>query len=204
MKIKYLIIFTLSLLIVSCSSTITTLKKEYKITPISKLKPHWNFDSKEWFLEKDTLIGIGGYMHWGAIESKKKLPKNYEITFKTNMTKGSLFEIMLNIDKEKYIRTYLYQIDQNIVIGRGVYHKNSDEYDKRGGKSLFTKPIELQNSKWYDVKIKVQNNQLTFTIDNKTTLECTLEKNNLSQQGKLGFITNGEVKIIDLTIKTIQ
>ncbi|MCV9931592.1 hypothetical protein OIU80_04805 [Flavobacterium sp. LS1R47] len=203
MKIKYFTLFLFSLLIISCSTTIATVKKEYRILPVSQLKPHWNFDSKEWFLEKDTLTGIGGYMHWGVIESKKNLPENYEITFKANMTKGSLFEIMLNIDKEKYIRTYLYQIEQNMVIGRGVYHKKSDEYDKRGGKSLFTKPIELQNNKWYTVKIKVQNNQLLFSVDNNTILECALEKNNLSQQGKVGLITNGEVKITDFVIKNL-
>ncbi|GAA6767395.1 hypothetical protein AAFH68_33440 [Flavobacterium sp. CGRL1] len=71
--------------------------------------------------------------------SKKQLPKNYEINFKVNMIKESLFEVMLNSDKENYIRTYLYQIDQNIVIGKGVYHKNSDEYGKRGGPTLFKK-----------------------------------------------------------------
>ncbi|MBF7091393.1 hypothetical protein IUY40_07565 [Flavobacterium sp. ALJ2] len=203
MKIKHFTLLLFTLLIISCSGTIASLKKEYKILPISQLKPHWNFDSKEWFLDKDTLTGIGGDMHWGVIESKKNLPKNYEITFKANMTKGSLFEIMLNIDKENYIRTYLYQIEQNMVIGRGIYHKNSDEYGKRGGKSLFTKPIELENNKWYSVKIKVQDNQLSFSVDNKTTLECTLEKNNLSQRGKVGLITNGEVKITDFIIKNL-
>jgi len=143
-------------------------------------------------------------MHWGVIESKKQLPENYEIDFKVNMTKESLFEVMLNIDKENYIRTYLYQIDQNIVIGRGVYNKNSDEYGKRGGITLLKKPMKLENNKWYQVKIRVSNNQLFFSVDNETFLECSLEKTKLSQQGKLGFLTNGEAKIIDLTIKNIE
>ncbi|MNL15907.1 hypothetical protein D3C87_1369220 [compost metagenome] len=143
-------------------------------------------------------------MHWGVIESKKQLPKNYEIDFKVNMTKESLFEIMLNIDKENYIRTYLYQIDQNIVIGKGVYNKNSDEYGKRGGLTLFKKPMKLENNKWYSVKIRVVNNQLYFSVNNENFLECSIEKSNLTQQGKLGFLTNGEAKIIDLTIKSIQ
>ncbi|GAA6767394.1 hypothetical protein AAFH68_33430 [Flavobacterium sp. CGRL1] len=61
----------------------------------------------------------------------------------------------------------------------------------------------MQNNKWYTIKIKVQNNQLFFSVDNKTALECSLEKSNLSQKGKLGFLTNGEAKIIDLSIKTL-
>lgn len=204
MKIKIIPFLLLFLVISSCSNTISTTKKEYKITQNNPLKSNWNLNSKEWFLEKDTLKGNGGPMHWGVIESKKKLPQNYEITFNVNMTYESLFEVMLNIDKENYIRTYLYQIDQNIVIGKGVYHKNSDEYGKRGGPTLFKKAMKLENNKWYAVKIKVSNNQLYFSVNNETFLECSLEKSNLNQKGKLGFITNGKVQITDLTIKTIQ
>ena len=204
MKIKTIAVLTIALTAISCSTTISTANKAYKITKVSKFKSEWDFNQKEWLLQKDTLIGTGGPMHWGVIESKKQLPDNYEIDFKVNITKESLFEIMLNIDKEKYIRTYLYQIDQNIVIGQGVYNKNSDEYGKRGGPTLFKKPMKLENNKWYSVKIRVANNQLYFSVDNETFLECSIEKSNLSQQGKLGFLTNGEAKIIDLTIKTIE
>lgn len=203
MKIKTIAVLTIALTIISCSTTISTANKAYKITKASKFKSDWDFNHKEWFLQKDTIIGSGGPMHWGVIKSKKQLPENYEIDFKVNITKESLFEIMLNIDKEKYIRTYLYQIDQNILIGQGVYNKNSDEYGKRGGPTLFKKPMKLENNKWYSVKIRVTNNQLYFSVNNEI-LECSIEKSNLSQQGKVGFLTNGEAKIIDLTIKTIQ
>ncbi|MNY64828.1 hypothetical protein D3C86_2019970 [compost metagenome] len=98
----------------------------------------------------------------------------------------------------------MYQIDQNLVIGDGVYDKKDDSYGKRGGKTLFRKPMELENNKWYAVKIRVTNNQLYFSVDNKTYLECSLEKSNLNQKGKLGFISNGEVKITDLRIKSLQ
>lgn len=203
MKLKIIGILILQFVLFSCSGTISTTKKEYKLSNSSKLKSNWEINSNEWILKNDTLIGTGNLNHWGVAMSKKQLPKNYELNFKVNMTKESLFEVMLNSDKENYTRTYLYQIDQNIVIGKGVYNKNSDEYGKRGGKSLFTKQIALQNNKWYIVKIKIQNNQLFFSVDNKTSLECSLEKSNLSQKGKIGFITNGEVKIVDLTIKTL-
>lgn len=203
MKIKYPALLVLSLIITSCSGTIATTKKEYKITPASALQSDWNLNPTEWFLEKDTLRGTGGPMHWGVIESKKSLPENYEIDFNVNMTKESLFEIMLNIDKEHYIRTYLYQIDQNIVIGRGVYKKGTDEYEKRGGPTLFKKSMKLENNRWYSVKIKVLHNQLFFSVNNETALECSLEKSHLSPKGKLGFLTNGEAKITDLTIKNI-
>ena len=204
MKIRYILLLVLPLIIASCCGTISTAKKAYTITETKPLKSNWKFNSKEWLLKKDTLIGTGGPMHWGVIESKKQLPENYEIDFKVNMTKESLFEIMLNIDKENYIRTYLYQIDQNIVIGRGVYKEGSDEYEKRGGPTLFKKSMKLENNKWYSVKIRVFNNQLFFSVDNETFLECSLEKSKLSQQGKLGFLTNGEAKIIDLTVKNIE
>lgn len=203
MKIKIASILILQLLFISCSSTISTVKKEYTLNNSKELKSDWTINSKEWILKKDTLTGNGSLSPWGVLVSKKQLPENYEIDLKVNMKGESLFEIMLNLDKGKYIRTYLYQIDQNIVIGDGIYDKKDDSYGKRGGKTLFKKPMELENNKWYSVKIKVQNNQLFFSVDNKTSLECSLEKSNLNEKGKLGFITNGEVKITDLKIKSI-
>ncbi|TDX11759.1 family 16 glycoside hydrolase [Flavobacterium sp. S87F.05.LMB.W.Kidney.N] len=203
MKIKIASILILQLLFISCSSTISTVKKEYTLNNSKELKSDWTINSKEWILKKDTLTGNGSLSPWGVLVSKKQLPENYEIDLKVNMTGESLFEIMLNLDKGKYIRTYLYQIDQNIVIGDGIYDKKDDSYGKRGGKTLFKKPMELENNKWYSVKIKVKNNQLFFSVDNKTSLECSLEKSNLNQKGKLGFITNGEVKITGLKIKSL-
>ncbi|WP_374172403.1 hypothetical protein [Flavobacterium tructae] len=203
MKIKYLTFLASTMLLISCSSTISSAKKEYQITKTAALKSEWSFNPNEWRLQNDTLTGNGGPMYWGVIESKKKLPKNYEIDFKVNIVKESLFEVMLHIDQENYIRTYLYTIDQNIVIGRGAYNKNSDEYSKRGGPTLFKKPMQLENNKWYAVKIRVTNNQLYFAVNNQTFLECSVEKSDLSQHGQLGFLTNGQAKITDLTIKTI-
>ncbi len=194
--------FLFLLILSSCSNTISTVNKEYTLNHSKELKSDWIINSKEWILKNDTLTGNGSLSPWGVLVSKKQLPENYEIDLKVNMTKESLFEIMLNLDKGKYIRTYLYQIDQNIVIGNGVYDKKDNSYGKRGGKSLFTKPIELENNKWYSVKIKVINSQLYFSVNDKTTLECSLEKSNLNQKGKLGFITNGEVKITELKIKS--
>ncbi|MET3029127.1 family 16 glycoside hydrolase [Flavobacterium sp. UW10123] len=204
MKIKFALFLLLQFILISCSNTISTVKKEYTLDNSKELKSNWIIDSKEWILKNDTLTGNGSLSPWGVLVSKKKLPENYEIDFKVNMTNASLFEVMLNLDKGKYIRTYLYQIDQNIVIGDGVYDKKDDSYGKRGGKTLFRKPMQLENNKWYAVKIKVLNNQLSFSVDDKTTLECSLEKSNLNQKGKLGFITNGEVKITDLVIKSLQ
>lgn len=202
MKTKFAVFLLLQFILISCSSTISTVKKEYTLNNSKELKSDWTINSKEWILKKDTLTGKGSLSPWGVLVSKKQLPANYEIDLKVNMTNESLFEIMLNLDKGKYIRTYLYQIDQNIVIGDGVYDKKDDSYGKRGGKTLFRKPMQLENNKWYTVKIKVVNNQLSFSVDDKTTLECSLEKSNLNQKGKLGFITNGEVKITDLKIKS--
>jgi hypothetical protein len=204
MKIKFAVFLLLQLILISCSSTISTAKKEYTLNNSKELKSNWKIHFKEWVLKNDTLTGNGSLSPWGVLVSKKQLPENYEIDFKVNMTNSSLFEIMLNLDKGKYIRTYLYQIDQNIVIGDGIYDKKDDSYGKRGGKTLFKKPMKLENNKWYAVKIRVTNNQLYFSVDNKTYLECSLEKSNLNQKGKLGFITNGEVKITDLTIKSLQ
>ncbi|WP_369012837.1 hypothetical protein [Flavobacterium anhuiense] len=126
MKTKFAVFLLLQFILISCSSTISTVKKEYTLNNSKELKIDWTINSKEWILKNDTLTGKGSLSPWGVLVSKKQLPDNYEIDLKVNMTNESLFEIMLNLDKGKYIRTYLYQIDQNIVIGDGVYDKKDD------------------------------------------------------------------------------
>lgn len=200
---KYIGFFLFLLTLISCSTTISTAKKEYQISEKTKLEKDWQYDTKEWTLEDMTFNGKGSSDHWAVINSKKELPENYEINFEVNLTSGNLFEVMLHFEDQNYIRAYLYNIDQKIVIGRGVYHKNSDEYGKRGGPSLLTKKFDFTSSIWHNVKIKVQDKQLQFIVDENTSLECSLEKYNLNQKGKLGFLTNGTIQMKNLKIKTL-
>lgn len=203
MKMKVTAIVLLQLFLISCSGTISSSKKEYQLTKESKPESDWKFDTKEWSLENQIFNGTGSAEHWAAITSKKQLPENYQITFDVNLTSGNLFEVMLNFEGQNYIRTYLYNIDQNIVIGRGTYIKNSDEYGKRGGPTVLKKPFDFSSNVWHKVKIQVQNKQLLFIVDENTSLECSLEKQNLSQKGKIGFLTNGKSQIKNLVIKTL-
>ncbi|MBE8724055.1 family 16 glycoside hydrolase [Flavobacterium hungaricum] len=203
MKINYILGLLIGLTFLSCSPTITTSKKQYQITEKSKLKTAWKFNTKEWTLENQTFNGNGSPEHWAAITSKKDLPENYEITFEINLISGNLFEVMLNFENQNYIRTYLYNIDQNIVIGKGNYDKNSDEYGKRGGPTILKKPFDFSSNVWHRVKIKMQNKQLQFIVDDSTSLDCSLEKYSLSQKGKIGFLTNGKVQFKNLIIKTL-
>ena len=64
MKIKTIAVLAIALTAISCSTTISTANKAYKITQVSKFKSDWDFNQKEWLLQKDTIIGIGGPMHW--------------------------------------------------------------------------------------------------------------------------------------------
>lgn len=191
------------LVLISCSTTISTFKKDYQISEKTKLEKDWQYYTKEWKLENQTFGGSGSAEHWATITSKKDLPENYEINFEINLTSGNLFEVMLNFEGQNYIRAYLYNIDQNIFIGKGVYNKNSDEYGKRGGPTILKKPFDFSSNVWHKVKIRVQNKQLQFIVDENTSLECSLEKQNLSQKGKIGFLTNGKIQMKDLKIKTL-
>ena len=201
MNLKYIALLAASLLVISCSKTITTSSEKHQFSQISKLKSDWNINSGTWSLENDTLTGTGSISKWGVLQSKKILPENYEITATVNQTKESLLEFMLNLDNGKYIRTYLYQIDQNIVIGRGIYNPLKD--DDRGGPSLFRKNIALQNNHWYNIKIRVLNKRLFFSVVDQAILECDIPKSNLNETGKIGFLTNGEIKLSNLIIKSL-
>jgi hypothetical protein len=203
MKFIYIVAAFTGLTLISCSGTISTSKKEYQLTENSQIESDWKFDPQEWSLEDQTFSGSGSAEHWAVITSKKQLPENYEITYSINLSSGNLVETMLNFDKQNYIRTYLYNIDQNIVIGRGIYNKKSDEYDKRGGPTLLNKPFNFSSNTWHKVKIQVLNKKLLFVVNDSVSIECSLEKYNLSQKGKIGFLTNGKAKIKDLRIKNL-
>ncbi|EJG03123.1 hypothetical protein [Flavobacterium sp. F52] len=99
MKTKFAVFLLLQFILISCSSTISTVKKEYTLNNSKELKSDWAINSKEWILKNDTLTGKGSLSPWGVLVSKKQLPENYEIDLKANMTNESLFEIMLNLDK---------------------------------------------------------------------------------------------------------
>lgn len=200
---KYSTAIFLFFTLISCSPTISTKEKEYKISEKTKFKKEWKFKAKEWSLESKILEGNGSPEHWAALISKKNLPENYEITFEMMLLSGNLTEVMLNFDKADYIRAYAYNIDKNIIIGKGTYNEKSDEYGKRGGPTLLKKSFDFPSNLWHRIKIKVENSQLQFTVNESITLECSLEKYNLSQKGKLGFITNGKTEIKNLVIKTL-
>jgi hypothetical protein len=51
MRIKSIAVSAVALITISCSTTISTANKEYKITKVSKFKSEWDFNAKEWFLQ---------------------------------------------------------------------------------------------------------------------------------------------------------
>lgn len=188
------------MLISSCS---TKQLSNYKLSNNKKIEKEWIPISGEWKMENHIIEGLGYNLNWAILKTKKKLPPNFELQLKANLKSESLFEIMINFNNDQYIRAYLYKIDQNIVIGKGQFDKN-DTGRFGGGKSILTKPFALKNNTWNDIKIRVLNSKLVFIINDTESLSCDIASKNLSSEGSLGILTNGNVIVSEINIQELK
>ncbi len=167
------------------------------------LDAFWEILSQNWKMENGMLQGEGENMNWGVLLSRDSLPSNYEIELDVNMVAGSLFELMLNIDGDKYVRAYLYEIEQNVNFGRGEF-SYSAEGRPGGGITVKSAAVEILNNTWYHIKIKSLNNRLVLKINDNKLLELSIIEEKLSTKGRLGLLTNGQALIKNLTIKSLR
>ncbi len=168
-----------------------------------KLNAHWKILTQNWKANNGMIEGNGGNMDWGVLLLKDSLPRNYEIDLDVNMVNASLFELMLNIDEDKYIRVYLYEIEHAVKIGRGEFAQVT-EGRPGGGPTIETIPIELRNNTWNNLKITYSNKLLVVKLNSNKTLDYSLKDENLSTKGILGLLTNGEVLIKNMVIKAVK
>ena len=80
---------------------------------------------------------------------------------------------MLNISDDKYVRAYLYKINQKVVLDQGNFDIN-DKKRPGGGPSLHVKAFDIENNKWYDMKVCCINNNLTIKMKGKQVLQYSL------------------------------
>jgi hypothetical protein len=199
-NIIYLIVI---LLLLSCSTSKVSTNYKYEPNNKSDLEAYWNIYSGTWSFTNNVINGIGDTFGWSILKSSEKLPRNYKIELNAKFVEGSLLELMLNFNKNRYIRAYLYEIQQEVIIGKGYFNR-FDEERPGGGPSLYSKPIEIKYDEWYNIKIEVLNNNLTITINNSVSLSCSFSEHNLSKKGCLGLLTNGNIEIKDLVIESIK
>ncbi|MGO3707840.1 MAG: hypothetical protein ACTJGD_10545 [Mesonia hippocampi] len=193
MKTKHIVLPLFILLLFSCAGS----------KNISLEKSDWKIISGNWTLDEYTYIGNGKSLEWATLTSLEKLPKNYSIELDVNMLDGSLFELMLNLNQDEYLRAYLYTIENALKIGRGRFDETNTERPG-GGSTFIEKPIEIQNNTWYNVKVKLYKDNLSIFIDDVLIIDKQIAKYELNNPGYLGLITNGKTIVKNLAIKKLS
>lgn len=200
-SINKVISFVIVLSFTSCNIFKQSSKIVYKQD--NHLGNNWEILTKNWNADNGLIEGNGGSMDWAVLLLKDSLPNNYEIDLDVNMVNASLFELMLNIDKDKYIRVYLYEIEHALKLGRGEFARVA-EGRPGGGPTIETAPVELRNNTWYNLKITYDNKLLVVKLNGKKALYFSLQDENLSTKGLLGLLTNEKVLLKDMVIKAVK
>jgi len=124
---------------------------------------------------------------------------------------GSVAELMLHLANNRYIRVYLYDIDQAVYFGDGVFIKDNRPGSIRlgevlgsmgGGKSLVSHSYPVKKNTWYVVTTNAKDNAYTVTVGGQKIIEYVDNKRELSSEGTIGLLTNGHAQFDDILVKS--
>jgi len=199
------IIISLTLILTFTLSSCKTSK--YVFTPIENsnkvlLPIKWESYSGNWKIENGIITGTKNGDDWAIIRTHKKLPKSYEIKLEAMIIYGEIIEVMPNFNDQTYIRSYLYEIEQNMTIGLGEFQPGYF-LGTTGGITLKDKSLEVKLNKWYTIKIRVDGDNYSYIVNDSKELKASFSKSKLSNYGHLGLSTNGSIKIKNITIKKL-
>lgn len=169
-----------------------------------RVEKNWKIINGTWEV-KDSLLQGTANAQWAIIISKKSLPENYILTFSALVEPETyLFEIMLNLHKEKFIGLLYNQLDKDIAFEDRSFYPNlkKENYYIRTTGNVGRLP-SVDNSKeykWCDWKIQKSGNKIFIWINNESIIRYDdTTYNILKAEGKFGFAINGKA-----TIKNIQ
>ena len=185
----------------------------------SSFSTEWTTLTGKWKVENGALNGrvnrqtsIGTPV-WAITTLNQELPvDNYSVSFRTRIIKGEVSELMLHVSNNRYVRAYVYTIDQAVVLGDGkVLERNepgSIGADKimdyiGGGPSLSQNGFPIQKDNWYNVVVTAKDNLYTITIGGQEVVRFIDAQKKLNPRGTIGFISNGQIQFDDVMIKGV-
>jgi len=120
---------------------------------------------------------------------------------------------MLRLRENRYVRAYIYNIEQAVMLGNGVL-VGIDEpgqvgYDEMmehigGGETLAQRGFPLRPDTWYTVQVTARGNFYTIEVGGQELLEYTDVDNQLSPRGTIGFTSNSHIQIDRVLIQAVS
>ena len=181
----------------------------------SELDSCWQPVSGDWYIKDGVLNGVGSHYvrsnsrEWAAITLDKEIPNDCSISFRTRLIDGSTAELMLHLSNNRYIRIYIYEIDQGIYFGDGTFVEDDRPGEIGlqevlgsigGGPTLAAHSFPVKMNVWYGITATASGNKYTVKVGGIKLIEYLDTKKKLPKEGSIGFLTNGHVQFDEVVI----
>jgi hypothetical protein len=179
------------------------------------LRDEWQVLTGSWRSAGGTLKGRsqGGF---AVATLDVDLPKDYAVSFRTRFGDGRLAELMLRLVSNRYVRVYLYEIDQAVVLGSGTFIgflgditpgvSSPGEVQKSlgGGESLVETPFPVRRGVWYRVTASARARNYSIEVGGQEVISYQDKGRKLPTRGTIGLIVNGgSVEFDDVTVRVL-
>jgi len=181
----------------------------------NELSECWQPVSGEWCVKDGVLNGVGAHYtggrrrEWAAITLNKDIPNDCSVSFRTRIVDGSTAELMLHLSSNKYVRVYLYSIDQGLYFGDGTFMEVNKPGQVGletvlesigGGPTLAAHGFPVRLNVWYGISATAAGKKYTAKVGGLKLIEYVDENAQLSNEGSIGFLTNGHVQFDEVII----
>jgi hypothetical protein len=175
----------------------------------------WQPVSGDWFVKNGVLNALGAHYtgshkrEWAAISLVKEIPNNCSVSFRTRLIDGSTAELMLHLSNNRYIRVYIYEIDQAVMFGEGTFIEDNRPgsigikevlESIGGGPTLAEHGFPIKLGVWYTITTTAADNEYVVKVGGQKLIDYVDKMNKLNNEGTIGFLTNGQVQFDDLVV----
>jgi len=166
----------------------------------------WNQVNGNWEVNsKEKLVKGSKNSDWAILTSKKELPDNYVLTFSTLVEPSAyLFEVMLNLQKEKYLGILYNQLEGRVAIEDRSFFVNPEKgrgYIRTTGHIGKLPKVKMPMSEqWLDWKIQKTGTTFFVWINNEEIIKFTEPVEMIKNNGKFGFAINGSAQLKNVVL----
>lgn len=172
------------------------------------LHKHWLSLNGSWEVKDQTIRGSKD-TNWAILLCNKPLPENYILTFSSLVKPGTyLFEVMLNINRERFLGVLLNQFENRVAIeDRGLF-ANLDRpgsfIHSAGHIGTMPKVLRPKAHTWENWKIQKAGNEFFVWINDEPTTSFKDSSGFVKTGGQFGFAINGNASIKNVELKTTK
>jgi hypothetical protein len=179
------------------------------------LGSRWQVVTGKWSVEDGVLDGqkAGGQYDngvWAAITLNQDIPDNCIVSFRTRLVDAAFAELMLHMSLNRYVRAYLYEVDQAAILGNGRFLRkdapgelsNKELLSKGvgGGASIAEHGYPISLNEWYSVTVTNVNNEFRIYVGGQLVVQYIDVMGDLNRSGGIGFLVNGHAQFDDLAV----